>query len=36
MIIKGADCFSVGENAPNLPEHLRKSEELLIRRLMRP
>ncbi|MBQ5727847.1 MAG: histidinol phosphate phosphatase domain-containing protein [Mailhella sp.] len=36
MIIKGADCFSVGKNAPNLPEHIRKSEEALIRRLMRP
>ena len=36
MIIKGADGFSVGENGFNLAEHIRKSEESLIRRLMRP
>lgn len=35
IVIKGADGFSVGENGFNLAEHIRKSEESLIRRLMR-
>lgn len=35
MVIKGADCGSVGENGFNLAETIRKSEEMLIRRLMR-
>lgn len=34
MIVKGADAFSDDENPNKLAEHLRKSEEALIRRLM--
>ena len=36
MIIKGADATSVLGESYNLAEHLRKSEESLIRKLMRP
>ena len=36
LVIKGADTGIVGENSVKLAEHLRKSEELLIRKLMRP
>ena len=35
-VIKGADTGIVGGNDVNLAEHLRKSEEMLIRKLMRP
>ncbi len=35
MIIKGADTFSDAENPYKLADHLRKSEEVLVRRLMR-
>lgn len=36
MIVKGADCSAGDENGGNLAETIRKSEETLIRRLMRP
>lgn len=36
LVIKGAETGISGENGINLPEHLRKSEESLIRKLMLP
>ena len=35
-VIKGADTGIMGENGINIVEYLRKSEEALIRKLMRP